>query len=148
MVFSGSVFSGSGAFGFGVSDSAGDNFTFGSGRSLEAPAIKFSLQLNPDAKAYNVLNSMSDAPRLLSFMIIKRKGDIDEFVKIYIPFKVTKDGMAVLEINYLASITFIVEDADKDGMPDDWEKQNGLNMNDPSDQKQMKMKTESAPCQS
>jgi len=68
-------------------------------------------------------------------MIIKTKDNAGEFVKTYIPFKVTEDGIAVLEINYLASITFIVEDADKDGMPDDWEKQNGLNMNDPSDAK-------------
>ncbi|MDM8536886.1 hypothetical protein QUF70_09055 [Desulfobacterales bacterium HSG17] len=104
-----------------------------SGSNSEAPAIKLSLHLNPDAEAYNVLNSMPDAPRLLSTMIKESGDDVDGFVKTDIPFEVTEDGMAVLEINRPASITFIVEDADKDGMPDDWEKQNGLDINNPAD---------------
>ncbi|MDM8535266.1 Ig-like domain-containing protein [Desulfobacterales bacterium HSG17] len=104
-----------------------------SGRIQEAPGIEFSIKLNPNAPAYEVIKSISEAPRLISFMINEIGDGHKGFVKTDTPFEVNKSGVAVFEINHLTSIGFVVEDADKDKMPDDWENKNGLDMNDPSD---------------
>ncbi|MDM8535267.1 Ig-like domain-containing protein [Desulfobacterales bacterium HSG17] len=102
-------------------------------RSQDAPGIKFSIKLNRDAPASEVLNSITDAPRLMSFMINETGDGSTGFVNADTPFEVNEDGLAAVEINHLTSIGFIVEDADRDKMPDDWENKNNLDMNDPAD---------------
>jgi len=82
-------------------------------RSPDAPAIMLSLKLNPEAKAYEVLNSLNDAARLLSVMINENGDGTNGFIKTDMPFEIAEEQMVNFEINHLCSIGFIVEDADK-----------------------------------
>ncbi|MDM8538125.1 hypothetical protein QUF70_15340, partial [Desulfobacterales bacterium HSG17] len=105
----------------------------GTGRNPNAPALNITIQLNPEAEAYKVINSMEDASRLLSVMVNETGDGTDGFVKADVQFEVSEDGKVNININHLTSLGFIIEDTDKDGMPDDWENKYGLDMNDPAD---------------
>jgi len=111
----------------------GQTVHFNPNRRSDAPGLKLSLMLNPEAQAYKVLNSLKVAVRLLSVMTNQTENGNNGFVKAAISFEVNDDQTVSFEINNLTSIGFIVEDADKDGIPDDWENQHGLDMNDPTD---------------
>ncbi|QTA82016.1 HYR domain-containing protein [Desulfonema limicola] len=105
----------------------------GSGRNTNAPKLNLPIQLNPEAEAFKVLKSMEDASRLLSVMVNETGDGTDGFVKADVYFEVSEDGLVIINISHLTSIGFIIEDADKDGMPDDWENKYGLDMNEPAD---------------
>jgi len=105
----------------------------GSGRDENAPLITLPMLLYPEAEEFSVLNTLSDAPRLLSLFIRETGDGAAGFVKKSMPYTVTENGLVSLKISYGASIGLIVEDRDKDGIPDDWEIRYGLNPDDPAD---------------
>lgn len=68
------------------------------------PAMKTQIFLNPDAPAFDVINSLSDAGRLLSLMVREPAGG-DGFRKAERPFTMEADGLTTLEIPYDSSST-------------------------------------------
>jgi len=102
-------------------------------RNPDAAAVALRLRLNPKAPAYEVINGLPDAVRLLTPVIGETGDGFDGLVQVAPYVEIDEDGWATVELNHLTSVGFFVEDADGDRLPDGWERDNGLDPTDPSD---------------
>ncbi|MCP4622654.1 MAG: hypothetical protein GY850_03880 [bacterium] len=89
----------------------------GSGRDANAPTIELSLYLNPEAEAYDELNRISGAQRLVSFMMSEKGDGVHGFARQDLFFSVYDDGFVIFDINHLTTFGVVAEEESDDGRP-------------------------------